>query len=80
MVMKHIFRRHVEKKEKEVAELKRALAEMKRDLELERINTYVDLYLKAQKIRDPENREIAFTLLRPLIQPLIQKKTPPGPH
>ena len=74
-----IFRRHVEKKEKEVAEKKRALAEMEFVLNLERVSAYIDLTLIAQDIKDPQSREYVLAL-RPDIQTPIQKKTPSGPR
>lgn len=67
-----IFRRHVETIEKEVAE-------SKRDLEIARISALVDSYLKAQNIKDPEAREAALSLLRPLFRSPAHGGNSPAP-
>ncbi len=56
--MLEVFRRHAEKSEQEAAG-------NKLDLEIARMSALVDVYLEAQDIKDPQDREAAFSALRP---------------
>ncbi len=73
------FRKHTEKIEAQAAEIEREVEAKRRELEVARLNDAVDLYLKAQEIKNPQDREMVLSVVQHLLQQPVQKKRTSGP-